>query len=198
MRHDSPIKSLAELKGRKIALNKGSNVHYLLVRLLEKAGLAYADVTPVFLPPADARAAFEAGSVDAWVIWDPFLASAEKSLNARIVADGSGLVSNRGYYFSSLDYAAKNQDLLRIVIEEINQLDAWGAAHRNELAAEFSPLWGIAKPIVDVSVARQAFGTGPITRDILAEQQRIADTFFELKLIPRRIKVLEAAVGALA
>lgn len=62
---DSPIKSVAELKGRKVALNKGSNVHYLLVKALEKAGLKYSDIQPVFLPPADARAAFERGAVDA-------------------------------------------------------------------------------------------------------------------------------------
>lgn len=68
---DSPIRSVAELKGRKVALNKGSNVHYLLVRALEQAGLKYSDIQPVYLPPADARAAFERHSVDAWVIWDP-------------------------------------------------------------------------------------------------------------------------------
>ena len=73
---DSPIKSVAELKGKKVALNKGSNVHYLLVRALEEANLSITDITPVYLPPADARAAFERGSVDAWVIWDPFQAAA--------------------------------------------------------------------------------------------------------------------------
>ena len=74
---DSPLKSVADLKGKRVALNKGSNVHYLLVKLLEKNHLKYADITPVFLPPADARAAFEKGAVDAWAIWDPFLAAAE-------------------------------------------------------------------------------------------------------------------------
>jgi sulfonate transport system substrate-binding protein len=80
---DSGLKTVAQLKGKKIALNKGSNVHYLLVRAIEKAGLKYSDITPVYLPPADARAAFERGSVDAWVIWDPLLAAAEKQLGAR-------------------------------------------------------------------------------------------------------------------
>ena len=98
---DSPIKSVAELKGKKVALNKGSNVHYLLVKALEKAGLAYSDVQTVFLPPADARAAFERGAVDAWVIWDPFLAAAEKQLGARVLADGRGLVSNHQFYLAS-------------------------------------------------------------------------------------------------
>ena len=91
---DSPIRSVADLKGRKVALNKGSNVHYLLVRALEKAGLKYTDVQPVFLAPADARAAFEKGAVDAWAIWDPFLAAVQKQTGARIVADGRGGVAN--------------------------------------------------------------------------------------------------------
>ena len=73
------LRSVADLKGRKVALNKGSNVHYLLVKALEKAGLRYTDVQAVFLPPADARAAFERGSVDAWVIWDPFLAAMQET-----------------------------------------------------------------------------------------------------------------------
>lgn len=105
----SAIKTVADLKGKKIALNKGSNVHYFLVKLLEKHGLTYADVNPVFLPPSDARAAFEKGSVDAWVIWDPFLAAAEKALDATVLADATGVVGNRAYYFSSLGYVDKKR-----------------------------------------------------------------------------------------
>ena len=194
----SAIRAVAELKGKKVALNKGSNVHYFIVKLLEKHGLAYSDLNLVYLPPADARAAFEKGSVDAWVIWDPFLAAAEKSLEARILADATGVVGNRGYYFSSLGYAAKNADVLAIAIEEINRIDLWGTANKNELAAELAALWGLPKPVADLSVARAAYGTSPISKAVLAEQQKIADTFFDLKLIPRRISVLEAAAAGIA
>jgi sulfonate transport system substrate-binding protein len=191
----SAIKSVADLKGKKIALNKGSNVHYFIVKLAEKHGLAYSDLNLVYLPPADARAAFEKGSVDAWVIWDPFLAAAEKLLEARILADATGVVGNRGYYFSSLGYVAKNADVLAIAIEEINKVDVWGAAHKNELAAEFAALWGLPQPVAELTVARAAYGTSPISKAVLAEQQKIADTFFDLKLIPRKISVLEAAAA---
>lgn len=193
---DSPIKSVAELKGKRVAYNKGSNVHYFLVKLLEKHGLKYEDVQSVFLPPADARAAFERGAIDAWVIWDPFLAAAEVGLGGRLLADATGVVNNRAYYFSTLDYASKNADVVRVVIEEINKLDQWGSANRHALAAEFAPLWGLPKPVVDRSVGRAVYGTGAITRAVLYEQQVIADTFFNLKLIPKRINVLEAAVNA--
>ena len=194
----SAIKTVADLKGKKIALNKGSNVHYFIVKLFEKHGLAFADLNLVYLPPADARAAFEKGSVDAWVIWDPVLAAAEKSLDARVLADATGVVGNRAYYFSSLDYVAKNADVLAIAIEELNKVDVWGAANKGELAGELATLWGLPKPVAELSVNRSAYGTAPITKAILGEQQKIADTFFELKLIPKKINVLEAAGAGVA
>ncbi|MES2888335.1 MAG: aliphatic sulfonate ABC transporter substrate-binding protein, partial [Pseudomonadota bacterium] len=110
---DSPIRSVADLKGRKVALNKGSNVHYLLVKLLEKHGLKYSDIQPVFLPPADARAAFEKKAVDAWVIWDPFLAAVEKQTGARIVADGRGVVNNYAYYLGERQYVARHPQVIQ-------------------------------------------------------------------------------------
>jgi sulfonate transport system substrate-binding protein len=194
----SAIKTVADLKGKKIALNKGSNVHYFIVKLFEKHGLAYSDLNLVYLPPADARAAFEKGSIDAWVIWDPFLAAAEKTLSARVLADAQGVVGNRAYYFSSLDYVAKNGDVLAIVTEEINALDRWSEANKDAFAGELSALLGLPKPVLDLSVGRSRYGVTPITRAILAEQQQIADTFFALKLIPKPIKVLEAAAPGIA
>ncbi len=194
----SAIQDVAGLRGKKIALNKGSNVHYFIASLAQKHGLPYGDLNLVYLPPADARAAFEKGSIDAWVIWDPFLAAAEKALDARILADATGVVGNRAYYFSSLDYAAKNADVLAIAIEEINRVDLWATGNKGEFAAELSALWGLPKAVVDVSVGRSRYGTGPITRAILGEQQKIADTFFDLRLIPKRINVLDAAAAGIA
>jgi hypothetical protein len=98
---NSPIRTLADLKGKKIALNKGSNVHYLLVRALEKADVKYSEIELAFLAPADARAAFERGAVDAWVIWDPYQAAAEVATGARTLADGTGLAPNYQFYFAS-------------------------------------------------------------------------------------------------
>ncbi|MBS0342564.1 MAG: sulfonate ABC transporter substrate-binding protein [Proteobacteria bacterium] len=196
--HDSPLQSPADLKGRKVALNKGSNVHYFLVKLLEKNGLAYSDVNVVFLPPADARAAFEKKSVDAWVIWDPFAVAAEQALQARRLADATGVVNNRGFYFSSLGYAQKNQDVVKVLIDEINQIDVWGAQNRDALGAELAKVWGLPRAVGEAATRRTAFGVGPITKAILAEQQAIADTFLQLKLIPQKINVFEAAASGLA
>ncbi|WCM90354.1 sulfonate ABC transporter substrate-binding protein [Acidovorax sp. NCPPB 3576] len=189
----SAIQSVAELKGLRVALNKGSNVHYLLVKVLEKHGLHYRDVQPVFLAPPDARAAFEKGAVDAWVIWDPFLASAQKTLQARVLADATGVANNRAYYFSSREYSARNADVLRVAIQEVDSIDKWISAHKAEAAAELSTVLGLDRSVTELFVGRAGYGTSLVSRDILAEQQVIADTFFDLKLIPRKLNLQDAA-----
>lgn len=189
----SAITTVADLKGKKIAFNKGSNVQYFLVKLLEKHGLKYSDVQAIYLPPPDARAAFQKGAVDAWVIWDPFLASAQKTLDAQILADAAGIVNNRGYYFTSRDFATQNTDVLKIAIQEINAIDSWIAKNKPAAAAELASVLGLDKSVTELYLSRAAYGTAAVTRDILGEQQVIADTFFDLKLIPKKLKLLHAA-----
>ncbi len=194
----SAIQKLADLKGKKVAYNKGSNVQFFLAKLLEKNGLAYSDVQHIHLAPADARAAFTQGSVDAWVIWDPFLAAAQKTLDARLLADATGVVNNRGYYFSSRSFADKNADILRIAVEEITAIDKWFGADRAAAAAEYAAILGLDRSVAELSLQRRPIGTVVVTKAILAEQQLIADTFFELKLLPRKISILEAAQAGVA
>jgi sulfonate transport system substrate-binding protein len=184
---------VADLKGKRVAYNKGSNVHYFLVKLLEKNGLKYSDVQSIFLPPPDARAAFEKGAVDAWVIWDPFLASAQKKLDARLLADATGVVNNRIYYFTSRDFATRNPDILRVAIQEINGVEKWISQNQPAAAQELSAVLGLDKPIIELFLRRAGYGTITVNRDILSEQQAIADTFFDLKLIPKKLNLLHAA-----
>ncbi|MDP9043723.1 MAG: sulfonate ABC transporter substrate-binding protein [Pseudomonadota bacterium] len=190
---ESPIRSVADLRGKRIAFNKGSNVHYFLVKLLAKNQLSYADVQPIYLAPADARAAFERGAVDAWVIWDPFLAAAEKSLGARVLADASGVVNNRGYYFSSREFADHHADVLKVAIDAVDGVDTWASKNQGAAAAELARVLGLDPGITALYLARAAYGTTPVTREIFAEQQAVADTFFALKLIPKRLDLLQAA-----
>lgn len=189
---DSRARSLAELKGKKIVLNKGSNVHFLLVKALEKAGLGYKDVEVVFLPPADARAAFERGSVDAWAIWDPFLAAAEKQLGARVLADGKGLVSNHQFYLASRSYAEKNPEIVRIVLDEIAKVDEWGVRNQKEVAAILAAQTGLDVDVVALAASRYAYGVQPVNAAVIEQQQKVADAFSNLKLIPKAIVVKDA------
>ena len=186
---DSPLKSVAELKGKKVALNKGSNVHYLLVRALENAGLKYSDITPVFLSPSDALAAFSRGAVDAWVIWDPYEAAAQASTDARILADGTGLVANYQFYFSSKNFLEHDGKAVDVVLEALNEADDWASKNIDAVAAQLSPSVGLPPAVLALSLKRESYGIKPISNDVIASQQHIADTFFQLGLIPKAITV---------
>ncbi|MFS2127373.1 sulfonate ABC transporter substrate-binding protein [Pseudomonas sp. Pseusp97] len=186
---DSPIKSVAELKGKKVALNKGSNVHYLLVRALEKAGLKYTDIQPVYLPPADARAAFERGSVDAWVIWDPYQAAAEKQLSARTLVDGTGLVDNHQFYLATRPYAKNHPQVITTLIDEVRSVGQWSQQNPQQVTDQVAPLLGLPADITFTAVKRQGYGAQPITPEVTAAQQKIADTFTDLKLIPKKLSI---------
>ncbi len=192
---DSAIKSVADLKGRKIALNKGSNVHYLIVKALEKQGLKFSDVQAVYLPPADARAAFERGAVDAWVIWDPFLAAVEKQSNARLLADGRGIVNNYAYYLAERGYAEKQPQVIRALFEDTQAQANYLKANTKAAAAVIAPLQGLEPEVVEKSLTRYQFGVKPLTPAVAAEQQKIADTFHALGLIPKPIRVADALPG---
>ena len=186
---ESRLKSVAELRGKKVALNKGSNVHYLLVRALENAGLKYTDIQPVFLAPADALAAFSRGSVDAWVIWDPYEAVAEASTGARILSDGTGLVANYQFYFSSKKFLDENAGAVNVVLDALNETDDWVKNHIDEAAANLSPAIGLPASVLAASLKREGYGIRPINDEVIASQQRIADTFFALGLLPKAITI---------
>jgi sulfonate transport system substrate-binding protein len=191
----STLKSVANLKGKKIALNKGSNVHYLLVKALEKAGVDYKDVQTVYLPPADARAAFERGSVDAWVIWDPFLAAAEKQLGARTLVDGKGLVSNHQFYLAARPYAEKHPDIVRIVIDELAKVDDWSRNNVKDVVAILAPQTGLDPATLELAASRYTYGVQPVSDDVIRAQQKIADVFSDLKLIPKKISIKDAVLA---
>lgn len=193
---DSTIKSVADLKGRKVALNKGSNVHYLLVKALEKHGLKPTDLQVVYLPPADARAAFERGAVDAWVIWDPFLAAVEQQSGARGLADGRGLVNNYAYYLAERGFAEKQPQVIQALFDDTQAQAQWLKGNIKAAAAVIAPLQGLAPEVVEKSLTRYQFGVQPLTPAVAAEQQKIADTFHALGLIPKPIRVADALPGA--
>jgi sulfonate transport system substrate-binding protein len=188
----SPIQRVVDLKGKKVALNKGSNGHYLLVKALAEAGLQYTDVQLVFLPPAEARAAFQGGSIDAWLIWEPFLSMARKDLQARVLRDGTGLVANRLFYLARRAFIKSNAVVLQAILEEFQKVDDWSTDHPTEVAQFLSHLQGIDAGLL-AYIAREAkYGVELMNDAIVAEQQKIAATFTALTLIPKQLNVKEA------
>lgn len=187
---DSGIRQLSDLKGRKVALQKGSSSHYLLVRALEKAGLQWSDIQPVYLAPADARAAFERASVDAWVIWDPFYAATELALRPRVIATGQGLSGNNSFYLASRPFVNQHPDALRALFEELSRADRYAQQRRGDaikLIADFS---GLDAGVVSLFLQRRPPSpVGLLSLQAVNDQQRVADAFAALNLIPRPVRV---------
>ena len=189
---ESPLAGVADLKGRKVAFNKGSNVQYLLVRALEAAGLTYADVEPVYLPPADARAAFERGAVDAWAIWDPFLAAAQAATGARTLADGTGLVKKSPVLPGGPALRRCPARPWSRPSSPISARSTGGPpATRRKPRRSSRPRWASRHRCSRSPSAAWATACGRSTSEVTAEQQKIADTFLALGLLPKPIAVRE-------
>lgn len=192
---DSAIQSVHDLKGKRVVLNKGSNVHYLLLKVLEANHLKLDDIQVVYLPPADARAAFEKGAVDAWVIWDPFFAAAEIQLNAKVIATGQNFVNNHQFYLADRKFAEQHPDVLKIVVNELNTTTQWVSQHQTDAAKLLEKPTGLPLDILNTSISRMGFGVTPISNDVVKKQQAVADAFYQQKLIPNKINI-QAAVLA--
>ncbi|EPH0090512.1 sulfonate ABC transporter substrate-binding protein [Pluralibacter gergoviae] len=185
----SAIKTVADLKGKRVGLNKGSDVNYLLVKALEEAGLAYKDITPVYLPPADARAAFQRGAIDAWVIWDPYLAEVETNARARQIRNAEGLVPHYTFYLASRKFAEAAPDAAKQVLDELGKLSDWANAHQQDAAGILSSSTGLDKGIWQKAIARSPYGAERMTPEVYDQQQALADTFTGIGLLPVKVDV---------
>ncbi len=188
VREDSPIETLADLKGKKVAVTKAAGVHYLLIAALAKAGLKFSDIEPAYLTPADGRAAFENRKVDAWVTWEPFISGAQQQLPTRILADGEGLADYQRYYLSSAAFAKAHPQVLQSVFSELVKAGDWLRANPRQAAEILGPLWGNLDPaVVEQANAKRSYQVRLVQPDSLAEQQKIADAFFAAGLLPKAV-----------
>lgn len=190
----SEISSVAQLKGKKVAVTKGAGSHYLLLAALAKAGLSIKDVTPAYLTPADGRAAFATGAVDAYVTWDPFLASAQVQAGGRVLADGTDLAQYKRYYLTTEAYAKAHGRTLDIIFARLKAKGDWVKASPKQAAEQLAALWKIEAAIVETGNNRRSYRVGSVTREGLAEQQKIADAFLAERLLPRQVDASAAAI----
>ncbi len=192
---DSSLRTVASLKGKKVALQKGSSAHHLLVESLRAAGLAWSDIQPVYLAPPDARAAFQQGSIDAWAIWDPHYAAAEVQLGARPLSGAPTAFSYRQFLVVRPEFPAAHpaayDQLLGAVREAERSIEEQPRAAAVALAADAHVDTGILAR----ALARGRFGIEPINDEVWREQQALADLFADLRLVPRKLDVRAAALG---
>ena len=187
---DSPLRTLPDLKGKKVALQKGSSAHYLLVRAVDKAGLQWSDIQPIYLTPADARAAFERKSVDAWAIWDPFYAATELAIAPRVLTTGRGLSGNNSFYLASVQFARQHPQTIAALFEELTRADRFVQEHRPEAIKLISTFSGLDAGVVSLFLQRRPVSpVGLLSAKTTRDQQQVADAFTRLTLIPKPVQV---------
>ena len=191
----SDIKRPADLRGKRLAVAKGSSAHNVTLRALALAGLSFKDIQPIYLAPADASAAFVGGKVDAWTVWDPFFAQAESLYKARVVVDTvhEPRLGSHAFYIAGRGFAEKHPETLQAVLDGLGELERYSASHRDEVAALAAELTGIDLEVQKRVYARKQLNLGAVTDAVLAQQQQIADAFYREKLIPKPIQVREIA-----
>lgn len=189
---ESGIKTIADLKGKKVAVGKGTSAHNLLVAALEANGLTLSDIDVVYLGPADAAAAFASDNVVAWSIWDPFLAIAETKYQPTVLVRSSELLKVNTYFLANRDFAADNAAVITATIAALAEAATWADANRDKVAAAVAEVTGVPIEAQTLAANRAKFGIFPITDEIVAGQQTTADRFFALGLIPAAVKISDA------
>ncbi|WP_426440234.1 sulfonate ABC transporter substrate-binding protein [Bradyrhizobium genosp. P] len=189
VQQNSAIRGIADLKGKRVGFTKGSSAHNIVVQTLEKAGLTYADITPVYLTPPDAGPAFANGGIDAWAIWDPYFAIGETKQNGRILVNGYEITKTNSFYIANRDFANNHGRVLQQIVDVTSATAVWAQAHRDEVAKSLAAVTGVPLDIQTIAAKRAGFSVSPVTDDIIATQQGVADRFFKLGLIPKQIAV---------
>jgi sulfonate transport system substrate-binding protein len=193
VRKDSSLRTVADLKGKRIAVAKASGAHNFLIQVVEQAGLKYSDIVPTFLSPPDARVAFEAGSVDGWAIWEPYLTVAQQQTGARVLVDGRQITTPGSFYLASRDFARTHPDVIKILIEELDRAGDWASDHQKEAAELLAKHTGISATTLELLLSkRKHIHIRRIDDAIIREQQSVADNYFRIGLLPKRLNVRDA------
>ncbi len=192
VKKDSPIQTIADLKGRKVAFKRGSSAHNFTVKALRTAGLTLNDVEALDLGPQDAAPAFANGQFDAWVIWDPYFAIAEQDPNSRVLTTTAGIVDAWSFYEANGAFARNNPEILAEVIATLKEVGDAAQGKLDETIKEISEITGVPEPIQRIVLTRDGADLGqvkPISDEVIAYQQSLADEFFGLGIIPRQLVI---------
>lgn len=191
---DSPIKTLTDLKGKKLAFKRGSSAHNVAVKVLRKAGLSLTDVTLVDLAPPDAAAAFKNGSIDAWSIWDPYTAVAQADPQTRVLTTAQGIVESWSYFLADGDFIKDNGATVLEIFDELAQVGKRAQSNLEKTVPALSAITGVPDSITLKTLTRSGFSLGDvatISDEAIAYQQALADEFYELKIIPKKLTITD-------
>jgi len=176
---DSPITSIADLRGKRIAVGKGSSAHGHILAQLKNAGLTPADVQLVFLQPADAFSAFQRGEVDAWPIWDPYTAQDAAQLPVRSIGQAKDVTN--GYWFGIASDQTladpKRNTALQDFLIRFEKAARWAKDHPEQWAQSYASAVGLDPKVSEVAQSRSVRLPTELDDDVVASEQKIADLF---------------------
>jgi len=186
---DSPIKTVADLKGKKIVTGRGSIGHYLAIKALNDAGLTTEDVQFIFLLPAESRLVLDNGTADAWATWDPYTTVVTSQSNARVLVSGKNLLSNHLYFAATRQAIADKRVQLDDFVARIDRAYAWANTHPEQYAAAQAKITGLPLA-VHIEVAKDTH-LSPVTIDdtVIHGLQATADTYVKEGLLSKHIDV---------
>jgi sulfonate transport system substrate-binding protein len=193
VQEDSPITDVASLKGKTVAVAKGSSAHGHLLLRLRQVGLAVTDVKIVYLAPADAYAAFSQHRVDAWAVWDPYTATAETKDGAHAIARGTGIANGLAFNVASRAALADpgRNSALRDYLTRLARARKWARSHTADWARAWASATGLPLPVVVIAVSRQNTVPIPLDQSVIDSEQALADAFFDSHVLPVRVHLSE-------
>ena len=186
---DSPIKTLADLKGKKIAFGRGSSAHNFTLLVLEKAGLRYEDIKPLYLGPADAGAAFTQGAVDAWSIWEPYASLYNTKPGVRTLTTNKEIGAQYEFMMANGAFVRDNPNVAKTVLRAFQTTADEARSHHDEVAALLAEATGMAQDVWSRALGAHPFEVTPLNDDLIANQQKVADRFRAQGLVPVDVKI---------
>jgi aliphatic sulfonates family ABC transporter substrate-binding protein len=185
----SKIRTLADLKGKKLAFGRGSSAQYFVLMALEKAGLRYDEIEPIYLGPADAGAAFERGAIDAWSIWEPYVSLFDNRPGVRTLTTNTELGERLSYFLAYGPFVRGNPALASLVVEGFTIAGKKAQASRDQVAALLAEGTKVDLAVWKRALANDALEVLPMNEEFTRNQQKVADQFRALGLVPIDIKV---------
>lgn len=186
---NSSIRTLADLRGKKVGYAKGSSSHDLIAAALEKAGVKLADIDSISLGAADAAFAYDSGDIDAWVIWDPYFAIAQKRTPSRVLAYTGDIKPSSGFLLANSGFAAAHPELVREYIDGSKEAAAWAKSHPAEVTSALSAATGIPADVMTLVTQNASFDVTALSAPLLDAQQNTADRLYALGLTPKKVNV---------
>lgn len=186
----SGISNLKDLVGKKVAVGKGTNAYDFLYRGLIKEGIDPKEIEIINLNPDEAQAAYDAGSVDAWAIWEPYLTINTLSGKGIIIADGEKLdILSPSYQIVRTAFAEKYPDLVVAYLKTYDELLKWELENENEAVNRYAAERNLPSSLMEETRKRALGISIPVSKEVIEEHQRTADFQYKIGTIRKEIDV---------